>query len=129
MSSTISYLNANADWRFVISDVRESDGLPYDLTGYAVAVTFRPDADRSTDIVDCSIENSRIAVTAGAAAQPDASPPVAETGPTITITAPAAGRTWRPTRPTLVVGDVMVSRNGSEDQVKRVAFVALPSTT
>jgi hypothetical protein len=132
LSSTVDYLNANADWRFVIADVRDAAGALLDLTGLAVSVTFRPDADRTTDIADCSTTNGAIAVTPGTPADSAAVPPVLATGPTLTVIAPALGRTWKPTRPMLVVGDVMVTSTGAnpatEAALKRLAFVALPGT-
>ena len=131
MTSTVDYLNAKADWRFVVEDVRDVDGAPLDLTGYAIAATFRPDADRATDIVDCTTGNGRCSVTAAIAAAPNATPPVAASGSSITILAPASARTWQPTRPMLVVADVMISAPGApptEDEVKRLAFIALPGT-
>ena len=125
MPSTVDYLNANADWRFVIADVRGADGAPFDLAGFTASVTFRPYVDQSIDIQDAGC-----AIAPGVVANSSASPPVVATGPTITVTAPVSARSWRPTRPTLVVGDVMISKDGvAEDEVKRLAFVAMPGTT
>ena len=120
-------LLATQDWRFVIPDLRDGAGAPFDMSGYAARVTFRPADDMTALLDDCSTANGKIAIVPGGPGL----------GPGIVITSYVSARKpWLAPLPAgglALRGDVMISsRHGdfaTSDPVQTVLFTILAGTT